>query len=576
MKALASSFRPAFLTASLSVSVLAGLAALTPTEAQACGGTFCEAGPTVMPVDQTGENILFVRDGAFIETHIQIQYEGDPETFAWVIPVMTEPEIQVGSQALFDNLLASTVPNFGTSTSFDCTDNGDDGPRFGCGVPFETEDLGSANDGWGDETGGEGDGGDGGPDILQRGTAGAFEYVILSGGTIDGVVTWLDDNGFAQDDDAPPILEHYLDQDFVFVAVKLQSGAGVEEIQPLVVRYEAEVECFPLILTSIAAVDNMAIRAFFAGDARAVPTNFALVEPNWALLDWANFGANYLELVTMAIDEAPQGHGWVTEYADTMNVVPSQNLLGPTWSSFAFAEADITSVVDILENQNLMSCNTSQGCQYWHPLVEPLLNQFIPVPEGVSSDAFYSCLECHDALLDSENWDPQAFADTFAERIVEPGKRAEEIIEDYPFLTRMFTTISPHEMTEDPLFHQNEEMGTYTPPGVAVTHIECEEPDWTELPNGQAVHHNDANGYPEMNFEDMPAAATVWNVPAMGAPQAVVDNADAIEDVLKSWNKAHPLHGEGSDCAVNRRARHQGLFTLLCLVALGRVRRRRS
>ena len=59
---------------------LAAAASTTPRIAHACGGTFCDAGPTGMPVDQTGENILFVLDDDAVETHIQIQY--DPDTTA--------------------------------------------------------------------------------------------------------------------------------------------------------------------------------------------------------------------------------------------------------------------------------------------------------------------------------------------------------------------------------------------------------------------------------------------------------------------------------------------------------------
>ena len=41
-------------------TLTAALALTTaPQEARACGGTFCDAGPQAMPVDQTGENILF-------------------------------------------------------------------------------------------------------------------------------------------------------------------------------------------------------------------------------------------------------------------------------------------------------------------------------------------------------------------------------------------------------------------------------------------------------------------------------------------------------------------------------------
>ena len=53
-----------------------------PSVAEACGGTFCDAGPQVMPVDQTGENILFVVGEESVEAHVQIQYEGNPEQFA--------------------------------------------------------------------------------------------------------------------------------------------------------------------------------------------------------------------------------------------------------------------------------------------------------------------------------------------------------------------------------------------------------------------------------------------------------------------------------------------------------------
>ena len=94
----------------LSVAVGVGWAAV-PREAQACGGTFCDVGSSAMPVDQRGENILFVIERGMVEAHVQIQYEGDPEQFALVVPVMARPEIEAGSDALFQNLLVATVPH---------------------------------------------------------------------------------------------------------------------------------------------------------------------------------------------------------------------------------------------------------------------------------------------------------------------------------------------------------------------------------------------------------------------------------------------------------------------------------
>ena len=90
---------------------MAGAFLLAPAEAEACGGTFCDGGPQPMPVDQSGENILFVRDGDFIEAHIQIQYEGEAERFGWVIPMQSVPEFSVGSDPLFQSLLNGLGPD---------------------------------------------------------------------------------------------------------------------------------------------------------------------------------------------------------------------------------------------------------------------------------------------------------------------------------------------------------------------------------------------------------------------------------------------------------------------------------
>jgi hypothetical protein len=109
---------------------VAVLAAARPAEA--CGGTFCDNATTnpnpmgqpttaAMPIDQRGENILFVMDGASVEAHIQIQYKGDAPHFAWVIPVRGIPAFEIGSQALFDRLLGATVPTYGYTGFTGCS-----------------------------------------------------------------------------------------------------------------------------------------------------------------------------------------------------------------------------------------------------------------------------------------------------------------------------------------------------------------------------------------------------------------------------------------------------------------------
>src|SRR5947208_13022286 len=104
----------------LAVVVVLGVSA-TARHVRACGGTFCDTGPRAMPVDQKGENILFVISQGQVEAHIQIQYKGDAARFAWILPVPAIPELDVGSEALFQNMLAGTVPRFGLQTIAACT-----------------------------------------------------------------------------------------------------------------------------------------------------------------------------------------------------------------------------------------------------------------------------------------------------------------------------------------------------------------------------------------------------------------------------------------------------------------------
>ena len=69
-------------------------AALTVSErASACGGFWCSQ---TAPVEQTGEQIIFVQNGdGTVTCVINIAYQGHSEHFAWVLPVEGVPQIGV-------------------------------------------------------------------------------------------------------------------------------------------------------------------------------------------------------------------------------------------------------------------------------------------------------------------------------------------------------------------------------------------------------------------------------------------------------------------------------------------------
>jgi hypothetical protein len=559
-------------------------AALAPKHADACGGTFCDSGPQTMPVDQTGENILFNIGPDTVEAHIQIQY--DPNSgasqFAWVIPVTAVPDFEVGSQLFFDAVLAGSVPSYGNQVTSDfCGD--DDG-------------------GFGDEAGGTAasDGGDGDPNneggdpeiVLQK-TVGAFEIAVLDGGTVDGVMQWLADNGYQQDPAAEPILAEYLADDFLFVAMKLANEAGVDEIHPIVIRYSGTEPCVPIRLTRIAAQEDMDIRAFFLGQARTVPINYRHVLINPLKLDWFNFAANYKEVITLAVDaQQADGNAFVTEYAGPSNVIQ------PTYYSDLWDAAPIAAlatspvgIYEVLQQQGLMFCDPEWDtkCSFNNPMLEPILSQYVPVPAGVEAVDFYADLAAYEAQIDLTAWDAAAFAASFDERVVKPALNAFNLVQDNPYLTRMYTTISPTEMNEDPMFRENANLSDVANIQLSTQTSHCDGSTTVTLPDGRSVFFPAGADLVWPDFgdempweEDVDQANMADDAPLVN----LVDNTDQINELLDAYNaQKGDADGDGlpdevdvagCDCSIDERNAAGGIaFGFMTLGIFGLIRRRR-
>lgn len=517
------------LSIGLGALVLGGL----PRPARACGGTFCDNGPNAMPVPQTGENILFVRDGGFIEAHIQIAYdpEAAAEQFAWVVPVMNLPELSVGSQSLFSSLATNTAPSYGSTTwREDCFDPSDDEPSDPC-----AEDSGDDGDGgFTLDVGGTAPPGE--PEVVLHEVVGAFEMFVLDGGDAQGVMTWLDANGFAQDDAATPIVSDYLEQEFMFVAFKLAPNTEASEIHPVTLRYEGEAPCVPIKLTQIAAVDDMVIRTYFLGDARTVPSNYQHVELNPLKLDFLQFADNYLEAVSMAVDEAG-GHAWVTEYAGASDIVPADSIAETLWQPSHLLGLSAVEALIEMRQQQWLAC--SSECAWVNPLVESLLLEQLVLPDDVEPAEVWACPECFEAELAKSPWSAADFVEALDERVIIPAERARELLSAYPMLTRMVTTLSPHEMTEDPLFVENPDLGVFDQlQQIGQNNLFCDGPSSYSMPDGRLVAIPNGT-WPAIEPDQMPWAARIEQLTDAGAPQVTTDNAELIAGLLDRFNEMH-------------------------------------
>lgn len=506
------------------------LAAAWPTAADACGGTFCDNIPGAMPVDQTGENILFILEPNKVEVHIQIQYDPDTnaQKFAWMVPMPTVPEFDVGSELLFRELLRATVPTYGLNTTNESCGGDSDG-----GIGSTSGDTGPILFDLPAETGG-------GVDVVKIETVGAFEVVVLAGKSAPELTQWLVDNGYQTDPEAEPILQQYLDEGNVVIALKLLNGQDLNSIHPIVLRYPGLDGCVPIRLTRIAAVEDMEIRVFALADGRAIPTNYRHVLVNPLKLDWLSFASNYKEVITLAVDAfMAEGRAFVTEFAGTSSVVNQFAFYSPGWNAEVFAGMAPAGVIDELNSQGLTDCYDSFFCQFNHPLLEGLLATYLPPPMGVTPAEFYSALADYAGQIDVMAWgDGGGFAKDMLTRVVLPAEHAKTLLDTWPYLSRLYTTISPAEMTEDPFFMFNPQLPDVANLQIASQYVRCDGYSTVTLPDGREVNLSPNSSWPTFQTE-MPWEEDVEQMPPMGMPQPLVDNTALINALLAEWNKQH-------------------------------------
>jgi hypothetical protein len=540
---------------------------------------------------QAGERILFAMKDGVVTAHIQIQYEGDAEEFAWLVPMPAVPTLKLGTDELFTQVVRSTQPRYRLQTeSPDCSpDELAGGGRFadaGAGAP---------------------DAGDDAPVAVTVDSIGPYDYAVLAADDKQPMLDWLADNRYfvpAGTDDA---IDPYIRAGGYFLALKLQKGQSVGDLQPIVVEYESQLPQIPIVLTSVAADPDMPVLVWVLGEHRAIPRNFFHTHINDARIDWFSNGANYIEVVTEAVDEANGHHSFITEYAGTSNIMV--DVLDPI-SRFGDLNVlrTITEPADYLEylwnNGFGQSAGFPFGGLQISSQILTILDRELPMPEALvdrvreeqfgyeltQADFYFSFryyLNQYPDIL-SEAYpelDPVALTDELEERIVVPTRAAGQLFRDHPYLTRLFTTLSPDEMTKDPTFSFNPDL-----PEVSnehwgqLTYLECSsfggadfsgpailvtEQGWRlYLPDGPA--NSDWAGAP------LPASYRIEMLREEGAAQVVTDNAEAIGAGVDEFRTVPNRRSGG--CTVGAGAAGAagsgGVLLLLLLLAGVLIRRR--
>jgi hypothetical protein len=277
---------------------LLGMLSLSFEPAQACGGLFCQNSP----VDQNAERIIFTqnRDGT-ITAIIQIQYTGFAEDFSWILPLpnpITAEALAVPETAMnaFIELETSTNPVFIAPPLPRCAQDFDfDFGFVGAGAPAEM----AASD----------------VQVFATGEVGPFGFDVIGSEDPNALINWLRDNSYRVEPPMEPLINVYVEEHFVFLAMRLLPDQGVQDIQPIQVTYPSERPMIPLRLTAVAANPDMAVLTWFFADSQTIPTNYAHMEILDHEITFFSFGGNnYRQLLGQRANEFA-GRAFITEYA---------------------------------------------------------------------------------------------------------------------------------------------------------------------------------------------------------------------------------------------------------------------
>ncbi len=639
----------------VAATAVLGLGVGAARQAPACG-CFAPPDPTV-PLVQAGERILFSTDGDTVTAVIQIQYSGAKTTgaagssggstssqgeFGWLLPLPAKPApMQLGTQEVFDQLIASTQPRYFLTTVIDPSCGQQNGTRGAASPTAGGDSAGSGGSG----------GGESGP-LVSREAVGPYDVAVLDARDGAAMFQWLADNRFAVPPGTQNAAGPYQRPGAYFLALKLLTGASDGDLQPVVIKYKSDRPMIPIVLTSVAAQPDMGIQVWMAGDSRALPVNYRHAIINDALINWQSQASNYLELLTRAVNQAQDAQAFVTEYAGHTKLPDNFEPAGrfgsiselsalTTASAFAryLAEHGYGRPA-AAPSAGAAGSSGSGGTGSGGPIgpggrpggigasfgneVRSVLQKYVTMPNAlqrmnVQPQQFYGQLDYYLGSYRTQN--PEAFlgwedhidgamaAMALDTRFVQPLKEVAALLRAHGYLTRLFTTLSPEEMTKDPTFDFNPDLPEYSNEHRATLTITCERPLFN-LPGSQPSRRQarilELKDSGRRMFVGPEESPSVWvdlersadleiklppderleAIPLTGKPSVEKDNKTAIDHAIQVRNERVRAKDPGFDwgsttgsktssggCATGG-SMPSGALLVLVLAALGRRRRR--
>ncbi|MCB9671282.1 MAG: DUF2330 domain-containing protein [Alphaproteobacteria bacterium] len=495
-------------------------AALSP--AAACGGFFCDGlTPGFDLVEQTGEAVVFRIDDVAdtTEMHVQVRYDGPPQEFAWVVPVRGTPQIALSHSVLFAGLDALTAPALQLDRTGGCAPPPPPPPP--APPPSESVPLVQVT--------------------AARTQVGPYETVTVSAADPVALVDWLQGEGFAVPDGVATSLAPYVADGHQFLALRLANGETSGALAPLALTFPGTTPAIPIQLTALAAAEDMPLTVYVLGKARAVPSNYLHVDLNPNALNWFDDDAGYARLVTRAADQAG-GHAFATDWSNT--TATAQQIFA-RYQGLPFEPPPNYTTEDTIRQISWTYPKT--------PEMRAILVEHMLMRDAEVDALFTTPWVAFPQDLEARGADLQAFLDALNTRIVPPIQHIQAMMADSPHLTRLTSSLSPAEMTVDPMFTLNPRVAQTTatrsrgelrylcaegeaasgarrvlsPPGGFPVFLPSED-------DVAAMGLTDAEYYAKL---EEPAAVRIVDFGDGGEGEVLWDGAGIVEDSVRAFNR---------------------------------------
>ena len=331
-------------------------------------------------------------------------------------------------------------------------------------------------------------------EVISEDQVGPFDTAIITSDDPEAVITWLRDNDYDVSGLGASLIAPYVEDGFFFVALRLAKDRDVGDIQPLALTYEAEMPGIPIRLTAVATEADLGVTAWVLGQNRAIPDNYLHVEINEARIDWLNGGFNYNDVVAEAVNDAG-GNAFTTDYAGPSTIMADRIYREGQYDLLSLrATTDAAEYLDALLRQGFPRDAQMQSIIRPHiDLPQAVIDEgalqilYDGDVEAMERDrengtllanierSFYNNLSAYAEWTGDLVFNPNAFTDDVDEVIVTPLQEAQTTFDNNPYLTRLFTTLSADEMTTDPMFNFNPDLGDVDNVRRATARCECPE-----------------------------------------------------------------------------------------------------